>query len=153
MKYGISYILQMIIGTNAFLLYWHGILYISHMKILIEIFWHKYLIFYISRYRNQGTDFPWIRHFYTSQIEICEHFHTHVRFFTFNISKSQPRYLYKNKETLCFIYENMSANIPIWNMEFSCIIFEIAPSIFFVSHMNISAQIFLEEVLNIMCIT
>ena len=55
----------------TFMLYWHigiypiltyGMLYISYMKILIKIFWHEYVIFCISHYRNQGTDFPtWIR--------------------------------------------------------------------------------------------
>ena len=134
----------------------YGILYISYMKILIEIFWHKYVILYISCYKNQGTDFPtWMRTFlHFTNRNLWTDFHTcHMRFFTFNIRKSRPRYLYKNKEIFMFHIWKWVPIFPyeIWNS--LCNIFEIGPSIFYVSHMNISAQIFLEEVLNTMCIT
>ena len=44
--------------------------------------------------------------------------------------------------------------VPIFPYEvWNSLSFEIEPSIFYVSHMTISAQIFLEKVLNIMCIT
>ena len=99
----------------------YGILYISYTKMLIKIFWHKYVIFYISLYRNQETDFPtWIRtslHF--TYRNLWTDFHTcHMRFFTFNIRNLGPDICSKIWKSLCFICEN-SANIPIWNMEFS----------------------------------
>ena len=48
----------------------------------------------------------------------------------------------------------MNIWVPIFPYEiWNSLSFEIEPSIFYVSHMTISAQIFLEKVLNIMCIT
>ena len=155
MKYGITCFTDDNWNKDFSAILTYGILYISYMKILIEIFWHKYVILYISCYKNQGTDFPtWMRTFlHFTNRNLWTDFHTcHMRLFTFNIRKSQPRYLYKNKRNLYASYMKIWVPIFLYEM-WNSLSFEIEPSIFYVSHMKISAQIFLEEVLNTMCIT
>ena len=57
----------------------------------------------------------------------------------------------KIRKSLCFIYENMSANIPIWNVEFS-IIWNRAIHFLCLTYENICSN-FPREILNIVCIT
>lgn len=103
------------------------------MKILIKkIFWYKYVIFYISLYRNPGNNFHELGHLYISHTNLWTDFHTcHMKFFIFNIRKSWPRYLFKNMEIFYASY--MKAWVPIfpdeiWNSLY--ILLEIGPSIY-----------------------